>query len=283
MGTSFERANIIGCKWVFTKKRLADGEVEKYKARLVAQGCFQRFNMDYSETYAPVIRQPTIRLILALAVRYKLLLKHVDVVSAYLNGELESDVYMKQPEMFIVKGQEDKVCKLRKSLYGLKQAGRQWNHKINEILMKIGFSQCKRDSCVIIKRNNNEINIMALYVDDILLACTSSKSMNAILENLSRHIKVVDRGPVDYYLEMEIERREPRGKIEMHQKNFINELIIQWNMENCKPASTPIAPGTLLAKCEAESCSEMEDVKNYQSLVGSLMYLATKFGHNFET
>lgn len=105
---------------------------------------------------------------------------------------------MKQREMFIVKGQEDKVCKLRKSLYGLKQAGRQWNHKINEILMKIGFSQCKRDSCVIIKRNNNEINIMALYVDDILLACTSSKSMNAILENLSRHIKVVDRGPVYY-------------------------------------------------------------------------------------
>lgn len=99
--------------------------------------------------------------------------------------------------------------------------------------------------------------------------------MDEILKNLCEFINIIDRGPVDYYLGMEIVRHDPRGKIEIHQNAFINELLMEWNMENCKPASTPIASGTVLTKCNVENCSEMEDVKTYQSLIGSLMYLAT--------
>lgn len=267
--------NVIGCKWIFSTKRLADGTIEKYKARLVAQGCYQRYNQDYTETYAPVIRHPTIRLILSLAVKYKLLVKHVDVVAAYLNGELKEEVYMKQPEMFTVKGQENLVCKLEKSLYGLKQAGREWNHKINEILANMEFKQCKTDSCVFVKRNGNEINIIALYVDDILLACTSEETMENILENLKEQIDIVDRGLVSYYLGMEIIRNDPRGEIEVHQKRFVEELLMQWNMQDCKPAKTPFAAGNILSKCDVDECKDMMDVKKYQSLIGSLMYLAT--------
>lgn len=146
--------NIIGCKWVFATKRNADGDVEKYKARLVAQGCFQKHNEDFFETYAPVVRHRTIRLILALAVQNKLLINHIDIAAAYLNGQLEEEVFMRQPDVFVDQHQThpEKVCKLKKSLYGLKQAGRDWNTKINEVLLAVGFVRCKTDTCVYVLR-----------------------------------------------------------------------------------------------------------------------------------
>ena len=107
-------------------------------------------------------------------------------------------------------------------MYGLKQAGRQWNHKINEILIKMGFTQCKTDSCIFISHDKNEISIIALYVDDILLSCYCSKIMENILENLKKYVDIVDRGPASYYLVMEIERNGSKGDIQVIQKHFVN-------------------------------------------------------------
>lgn len=266
--------NIIGCKWVFTTKRNADGDIEKYKARLVAQGCFQKENVDYFETYAPVVRHPTIRLILALAVQNKYFINHIDIAAAYLNGDLEEEVYMRQPEEFVDPNHPHKVCKLKKSLYGLKQAGRDWNKKINEILNVIGFVKCRTDSCVYVLRNGQHISIIGLYVDDLIIAYSTKELFSNIMQGLSRHVEAVDRGPIRFYLGMEIEREGSRGSISVHQKRYVEDLLTHWGMEKCKPANTPLASGVVLEKCSKSNCAAIQNVKEYQSLMGGLNYLA---------
>lgn len=266
--------NVIGCKWVFTTKRDADGAVEKYKARLVAQGCFQKRNVDYFETFAPVIRHPTIRLILAIGVQKRLLIHHVDIAAAYLNGNLEEEVFMHQPDEFIDQSHPEKVCKLNRSIYGLKQAGRDWNRKINSILISIGFKRCKTDGCVYVLQKQEEVNIIGLYVDDLIIACSTQATLANIIRNLNRHVEAIDRGPIKFYLGMEIERDEPRGRIIVHQRRYVENLLIKWGMENCKPAFTPLASGTVLDKCSKEDCN-VASTTLYQSLMGALNYLAT--------
>ncbi|XP_053968779.1 uncharacterized protein LOC128870209 [Anastrepha ludens] len=167
--------NVIGCKWVFAVKRNQEGVVERYKARLVANGCAQKINVDITDTYAPVVRHSTVRILLALAAKYKLLVNHVDIAAAYLNGELTDEIYMKQPPMFGDKRNGDLVCRIKKSIYGLKQAGREWNKKVTDILLTMGCLRCKADTCVYIKRAGSNINLIGLYVDDMLLACSSEK------------------------------------------------------------------------------------------------------------
>ncbi|CAD6997394.1 unnamed protein product [Ceratitis capitata] len=267
-----KNGNIIGCKWVFSIKRNPDGSIEKYKARLVALGCSQKYNVDYCETFAPVIRHSTIRLILALAAKNKLLVNHVDIVAAYLNGELEETVYMLQPPMFKENENSNKVCRLKKALYGLKQAGREWNRKVTDILLRIGFKRCKSDTSVYIRRNSKNVNIIGLYVDDMILACSSKSEMSDILRKLNEYVEAVDRGPISFYLGMEIERDGDRGDITIHQKRYVEEILQQWGMDDCKPAATPWAPGTVLRKCDRQ-CDNLE-TKAYQSLLGGLMYLA---------
>lgn len=266
-----DRCNVIGSKWVFAIKWNPDGSVEKYKARLVAQGCSQKFNIDYHDTFSPVVRHSTIRILLALAVNYKLLVNHIDIVAAYLNGDLEEDVFMRQPPMFEDLNNSNKVCKLNKSLYGLKQAGREWNKKVTDILLNLGFNRCKSDSCVYFRRLNNNLSFIALYVDDMMLASQTKCDMDNIITDLNKYVEAEDRGPISFYLGMEIEREGLRGAINIHQNSFVKDLLEKWNMENSKPASTPWANGTILQKCENQ-CNILE-AKQYQSLIGSLMYL----------
>ena len=159
----------IGCKWIFKKKMKVDGTIEKFKARLVAKGFTQKRNIDYFDTYAPVARIATIRLLIALASIYKFEIHQMDVKTAFLNGELNEEIYMEQPEGFVMKGQENKVCKLIKSLYGLKQAPKQWHEKFDSVLLSNGFKIHQSDKCVYSKFSNNKGVIICLYVDDILI------------------------------------------------------------------------------------------------------------------
>ena len=136
---------VIGSKWVFKKKVNADGAVERYKARLVAQGCAQRFGLDYEETFSPVVRFESIRSVVALGAQNKLQLHQMDVSTAFLHGELTEEVYMKQPEGFIEQGKELLVCKLKRSIYGLKQSPRCWNHSLDSRLKEMRFKQTSGD------------------------------------------------------------------------------------------------------------------------------------------
>jgi hypothetical protein len=165
----------VGCKWIFRRKRRPDGTIEKYKARLVAKGFTQKKEEDYFDTCSLVARLPTIRVLLAPAAAYKLLVHQMDVKTTFLNGELEEEIYMQQPEGFVVKGQESKVCRLIKSLYGLKQAPRQWHERFNNTQTTVGFCVNEADKCVYYRFSESKGVILCLYVNDILIFGTEWK------------------------------------------------------------------------------------------------------------
>ena len=162
----------IGYKWIFKKKLKVDGTIDKYKVRLVAKGYRQKEGLDYFDIYSPVSRITSIRMLIAIAAIKNLEIHQMDVKTVFLNGELEEEIYMEQPEGFIVKGQENKVCRLVKSLYGLKQAMKQWHEKFDHTMLTNGFkiNECDEcDKCVYVKSDDNSYAIVCLYVDDMLI------------------------------------------------------------------------------------------------------------------
>ncbi|CAA7059093.1 unnamed protein product [Microthlaspi erraticum] len=160
-------AKPIGLKWVFKLKRNSDGSINKYKSRLVAKGYVQRYGIDFEEVFAPVARLETIRFLISLAATSGWEIYHLDVKTAFLHGELKETVYVKQPVGFEVKGREGKVYKLNKALYGLRQAPRAWNHKLNQILMELRFAKCSKEPSVYRKVSGDNLLLIAVYVDDL--------------------------------------------------------------------------------------------------------------------
>jgi len=165
-----ESSKRIGCRWVFKTKRDSNGNIERYKARLVAKGYTKKGGIDYKETFSPVSKKDSLRIVLALVAHYDLELHQMDVKTAFLNGDLEEDVYMDQPEGFEIKGKDQMVCKLKKSIYGLKQASRQWYIKFNDTITSFGFKEITVDRCIYQKISGSKFIFLVLYVDDILLA-----------------------------------------------------------------------------------------------------------------
>ena len=162
----------IGCKWIYKRKKEADGKVETFKARLVAKGYTQKEEVDYKETFSPVAMLKSIRILLSIAAALDYEIWQMDIKTAFLNGDLEEEIYMTQPEGFTDPGQEQKVCKLRKSIYGLKQASRSWNLKFDETIKTYGFHQCVDEACVYKLSKDHIVVFLVLYVDEILLICS---------------------------------------------------------------------------------------------------------------
>ncbi|UYV60237.1 hypothetical protein LAZ67_1000515 [Cordylochernes scorpioides] len=191
--------NIIGNKWVFQKKFRADGSIERYKARLVAKGYSQKYGIDYEETFAPIVRHhSTIRTVLALAVEYDLLLHQMDVQSAFLNSDVKEEIYMTQPENFESKKYPRRVCKLKKAIYGLKQAGKTWHAKLDSVLKEMGLEQMKTDNCVYIKREG--VLLVAIYVDDMIVAAEEENTLICFKESMKKLFKINDLGALNYCL-----------------------------------------------------------------------------------
>lgn len=158
----------VGCKWVFKKKIGSDGSIEKYKARLVAKGYSQVEGVDYGEIFSPVAKMMSIRFLLSIATAYDLEVEQMDVKTAFLHGGLEEDIYMTQPEHYVVKSKSNLVCKLKKSLYGLKQSPRMWYQKFDTYVLSLGFERSKSDHYVYYKSDGDHFLFIALYVDDML-------------------------------------------------------------------------------------------------------------------
>ena len=264
----------IGCKWVFKTKRGADGQVIKHKARLVAKGYLQRYGVDYDETYAPVARFPSIRAILALTAHHNWELHQMDVKSAYLNGDLEEDIYMEQPEGYVVPGQEHLVCKLNKSLYGLKQAGRTWHLKIDIALKRQQFAALDADQCVYIKREDTCITIIALYVDDLLIACSQLASLTELKKQLTAQFDMEDLGEASFILGVDIRRDRTHRTISIGQSAYITSLLERHGMSDCKAVSTPMEHGlkAATAKTPENYKATDNDIRDYQAIIGGVMF-----------
>ncbi|CAJ2653166.1 unnamed protein product [Trifolium pratense] len=258
----------VGCKWVFTVKYNSDGSIERYKARLVAKGFTQTYGIDYSETFAPVAKLNTVRILLSLAANLDWPLHQLDVKNAFLNGDLEEEVYMDIPPGF-----EDKfgsnVCKLNKSLYGLKQSPRAWFEKFTYSMKKQGYIQGQADHTLFTKfSQDGKIVVLIVYVDDIVLTGDDIVEMARVKEKLALDFEIKDLGSMRYFLGMEVARS--KDGIVVSQQKYILDLLKETGMSGCRPADTPMDPNAKLW----EEGSVPVDTGRYQRLVGKLIYLS---------
>ncbi|CAA7014470.1 unnamed protein product [Microthlaspi erraticum] len=243
----------VGSKWIYTIKRDSKGAIDRYKARLVAKGFTQKDGIDYKETFSPVSKKDSLRIVLALVAQYDLELHQMDVETAFLNGDLEEEVYMDQPEGFVVAGKEHMVCKLRKSIYGLKQASRQWYLKFNDTITSYGFVEVIVDRCIYVKISGSKFIMLVLYVDDILLAANDMGMLHDTKKYLSKNFEMKDMGEASYVIGIEIFRDRSQG-------------------------IAPIQKGDKFSKMQCPKNElerkEMERIP-YASVVGSLNYVQT--------
>ena len=265
----------IGCKWVFKVKYDALGNIERYKARLVAKGYSQTEGIDFNETFAPVAKFNSIRVLLALAAQQDFEVHQMDVKTAFLNGDLEEEIYMQQPEGFISIGQEGKVCKLKRSLYGLKQAGRSWYHKIDTCFSELGLQRTHADNCVYQLRKDGTIIIVAIYVDDLLILANDVTALNNLKLELGKRFDMKDLGEVHFCLGIQVTRNRQERTIRISQAKYIEDVLKRFNMQDSKPIGTPLDASVKLTKdMSPASAQEEEEMKNvpYQSAIGSIMY-----------
>jgi len=264
----------ISCKWVFKVKHHADGSIDRYKARLVARGFTQQEGVDYHETYAPVVKMTSIRVLLSIAAIYDLEVHQMDVKTAFLNGKLDEELYMQQPEGFVQPGSEHLVCRLQKTLYGLKQSPRVWYKTIDKFFTKQGFQRVEFDYGLYIIWTDTLRFIIALYVDDILLACNDMKRLAAMKQSLSAEYEMSDLGEAEYILGIKVQRDRPQRSIYLSQQSYIEEVLQRFDMHNSKPVDTPMHTDTKLTKPADDEPHSSPSIP-YQSAVGSLMYALT--------
>lgn len=261
----------VGSRWVFKVKHHSDGQVERYKCRLVAKGYSQLYGADYDETFSPVVRFSSIRTLLSFAIQNNLHVHQMDVVTAFLNGHLEEEIYMEQPEGYIKPGQEHLVCKLKKSIYGLKQSPRCWSKAFTEFMMEIGFKQSTSDPCVFV-RSRQELEILAVYVDDLILITESTESMNELKIALKERYKMKDMGELSYILGISVIQDKEKNCVFLHQKHYIEAMLQKYGMGNANPVATPADANVKLRK--SDGVSKPVHQYTYQSMVGSLLYAA---------
>ena len=256
------------CKWVFKKKYDIDNNV-RYRARLVAKGFMQKYGVDYVETFSPVVRHTTLRLLFALSVQLELDITHLDITTAFLNGELEETIYMEKPYGSAKSTDDCKVLKLKKAIYGLKQSSRAWYKKVDDCLTSIGYKRSKIESCLYTKNNNNSKTFVTLYVDDFFIFSNDNVETDNLKKTLASQFKVKDLGEIKQCLGMNVNVDKANGVITLSQENYINQLLNKFLMTDCKTADTPME--TKLNICKEENC---KSTTPYQQLIGSLMYLS---------
>ncbi|XP_039137235.1 uncharacterized protein LOC120274764 [Dioscorea cayenensis subsp. rotundata] len=260
---------IIGVKWIFKRKYKANGEVDKCKARLVAKGYTQEYGVDYEEIFAPVARMDTIRLLIALAAHKNWAIFQLDIKSAFLNGEIEEEVYVEQPKGYVIQGKEQMVYKLHKALYGLKQAPRAWYGKFDAYLQQQGFKRSMTEHTLYTKvGEKEEMIIVCIYVDDVIYMSPSLEMMNRFKDDMKRNFEMTDLGLLSYFLGLEI-KQDTLG-IHVSQKKYIEDLLKSFNMFNCKPSSTPLCTN---AKLNLFDEAEPADITAYRKLIGKLIYV----------
>ena len=267
---------VVGNRWVFRKKRKADGSIEKYKARLVARGFTQIPGLNYTETYAPVACMASFRTILALAARQDWEVDAFDFNSAYLNGELREneEIYMEEPPSYETPGEQSVVC-LQKAIYRLKQAGQKWYDALSHILTDIGFSVSRADPGVFVAREGEHILILAAHIDDCVITGSSPELIKDFKMKLNSRYALTDLGPVQWLLSIKVTRNHEARTISLSQEGYITSILERFSLQNAKAVDTPMLPSVSYSKRDSPANdTERERMARvpYREAIGSLMY-----------
>lgn len=255
----------IGLKWVFKLKRDEGGNIVKHKARLVAKGYVQQQGIDFDEVFSPVARMESVRMLLAVAAQESWFVHHMDVKSAFLNGELKEEVYVQQSPGFVAAGHETKVLKLSKALYGLRQAPRAWNVKLDHSLQVMGFVKCDSEHGMYTRGIGGQRVVVGVYVDDLIITGANPVVVEVFKEEMRQAFRMSDLGLLSFYLGIEV--KQSRDTITLGQAAYARKLLEKAGLENCNPCSTPMEVRLQLS---TRSTTEEVDATMYRSLVGSL-------------
>lgn len=259
---------VVGCKWVYKIKRNADGSISRYKARLVAKGFNQIAGLDFSETFSPVVKQATVRVMLTIALAKGWTIRQLDVNNAFLNGTIEYEVYMQQPPGFEDLKRPNLVCKLKRALYGLKQAPKAWFDKFKSSLQRNGFTSSKADNSLFFKFSQSPCLFVLVYVDDIIVTGSSNIEIQKLIYSLDTAFSLKDLGNLHYFLGIKV--TTTATGLHLSQTKYINDLLKRANMDQSKPLPTPMISRVHLS---ATNGTPFEDSKQYRSLVGALQYV----------
>ena len=264
-------AKAIGCKWIFKIKRDAKGNIERYKARLVAKGFTQREHIDFEEVYAPVSQYATLRALLSTVADRDLELRQLDIKTAFLNGDLEEELYMNQPPGYETGGRRT-VCRLRRALYGLRQAGRAWHVKLKKALQDLGFTASDADASLFTQHSGGDLIIVLVYVDDILIAARDLTAIQGVTGQLLTIFQGRDMGEPALFLGMQIQRDRAQRTLQLSQERYALSVCERFGMEGSRTKTIPLTPGLQLQR-EGDAMSVDECL--YGELIGCLLYLAS--------
>jgi hypothetical protein len=262
-----EGKKAVGCKWIFTVKQTLEGKIDRYKARLVANGYSQTYGIDYDETFAPVAKMDTVRTLISCAVNFGWPIHQLDVKKAFLHGDLQEEVYMEIPPGFENEQTVGKVCKLKKSLYGLKQSPRAWFDRFRRAVCGMGYSQCNVEHTVFFKNKGSSITILVIDVDDIVITRVDVEEIKWLKEKLGKAFEIKDLGHLRYFLGIEI-ARSSKG-IVLSQRKYVLDLLIETGMLGCRPCCSWVDKNHQIHAYLGDPV----DREAYQRLVGRLIYL----------
>ncbi|GBN74197.1 Retrovirus-related Pol polyprotein from transposon TNT 1-94 [Araneus ventricosus] len=263
------KTKLVKSKWVYSLKQSDNGET-KYKARLVAAGFNQIKNKDYLESYSPVVDIESFRLLIALASKLNLMVRFFDVKTAYLYSDIEETVYMLPPPGFERLVGDGKVCKLKRSIYGLPQSGRNWYMKIKSELEKFGLTQLASDNCVFIKSDGQNMLLLCMYVDDLAIFYNNDEMYQDIVNSI-KSVFEVHENKTSKFSGFEIVKH--KNGISLSQSEYIESLLVKYNLNECKSVKTPIVKGE---DKSLPPTNELIDITMYQELIGELLYLANR-------
>ncbi|KAL0431969.1 UNVERIFIED_CONTAM: Retrovirus-related Pol polyprotein from transposon TNT 1-94 [Sesamum radiatum] len=269
----------LGCKWVLKRKYKADGYIDKYKARLVAKGFKQKEGLDFFDTYSPVTRIMSIRVLIAIAALYDFEIHQMDDKTAFLNGELDEETYMEQPEGFVIPGQEKKVCRLVKSLYGLKQPPKQWHEKFDRTILSNGFKINECDKCVYVKNSHKSLIIVCLYVDDILIMESKRDIILTTKRILTKHFDMKYMSLTDVILGIKISKTS--DGLALSQSHYVENILKKFKAYDSPPTKTPVDLNLHLAKNQSQLSrfTSNPSKDHWKGLIRVLRYL--KYTSNY--
>lgn len=264
----------IQCKWVYAYKTKPDGSLDRFKARLVAKGFSQTPGTDFHETFSLTVKYESIRLALAVAATTNMELRQFDITTAFLNALLHSEIYMHQVPGYIDLLQKHLVCYLKKALYGLRQASREWNQRIDVFLKAFKLTQSSADNCVYFSDHNGCRLLIMLFVDDGLMISNNPSQMDSILTFMKDvFITKVTMNP-ELYVGIHLKRDRQQQLIYIDQELYISSMLQKYNFQDSHAVSTPAEPGAHLRIINTDTDETLESTFPYAQIIGSLQFAA---------